>query len=103
MAGRENEAVAIRPYRVGRIEAKELLPEAVSYRRHCHGCSRMPGIGGLHCIHRECPDGVDAGQIHRLTDAANFAKAVAVLMETPLRFHAAGQRHPVISGGSMPC
>ena len=63
VAGREHEAVAVGPDRVLRVEAQELLPQAVGHRRHGHRRARVPGVGRLHGVHRQRADRVDARQI----------------------------------------
>ena len=72
--GREHEAVAVRPDRVFRIEAKELLPERVGDRRHRHRRAGVPGIGGLHRVHRERADRVDAELVDIAHGCSFFAK-----------------------------
>ena len=51
VADGKHEAVTVRPDRILRIEAQELLPQAVSHRRHRHGRARMAGVGCLHGVH----------------------------------------------------
>ena len=63
VADREDESVAIGPYGVLRVEAQELLPQAIGHRRHRHGGSRMTGVRRLDCIHGEGADRIDAGQL----------------------------------------
>src|SRR4029077_3706952 len=41
MSRRQDEAVAVRPDRIVRIEAQEALPQAVHDGRHAHGRARM--------------------------------------------------------------
>ena len=60
VAGREHEAVAVRPDRVFGVEAEELLPERAGDRRHRHRRPRMPGVRLLDRIHREGPNRIDA-------------------------------------------
>jgi hypothetical protein len=50
MAGRQHEAVAIRPDRVIGIEAQEALPETVDDRRQRHRRPRMAGVGLLYGV-----------------------------------------------------
>src|SRR5215469_17729615 len=66
MANGQHEAIAVRPHGILRIEAKELLPESIGYRRHRHGSSWMSRICCLHSIHGQRADGVDTGQVHVL-------------------------------------
>ena len=63
VAGREDEAVAVGPDRVLRVEAQELLPQAVGHRRHGHRRAGMAGVGRLHGVHRQRADGVDARRV----------------------------------------
>ena len=60
---REDEAVAVRPDRVVRVEAHVPLPERIRDRRHRHRRPRMPRVRLLHRIHREGPDGVHAERV----------------------------------------
>ena len=59
MAVRKHETVAVGPERVVWVKSQEVLPEAVGDWRKRHGCPRMAGVGLLHGIHRQRPDGVD--------------------------------------------
>jgi hypothetical protein len=65
VARREDEAVAVGPDQVLRVEAQEVLPQAVGHRRHGHRRARVPGVGRLDGIHGQGPDGVDAEFIDR--------------------------------------
>ncbi len=59
VAGREHEAVAVRPDRVGRVVAQVVLPELVGDGRQRH---RRPGVAGVRLldgVHREGADRVD--------------------------------------------
>src|SRR5260370_31983511 len=97
---RQDESVSVRPYWVLRIKAKELLPEAVSDRRHRHGSSRMPRIGGLHPIHSEGTDRVDAGQIHCFEPLVNMEGS----RDAPSRsFHAVVGRHSALYEAGRGC
>ena len=60
VAGREHEAVAVGPDRVGGVEAQVALPERVGDRGQRHRRPRMPGVGLLDRVDRERPDRVDA-------------------------------------------
>ena len=59
VAGRQDEAVAIRPVRVGRGVAQEARPEHVGHRRRAHRGARVAGVRLLDAIDRQGPDGVD--------------------------------------------
>src|SRR5262245_47177893 len=59
MAVGQDEAVAVRPDRIGGVEAQIALPQAVRDRRERHRCSRMPGVGGLYGVHCQRADRVD--------------------------------------------
>ena len=63
VANRQDEAVAIGPRGILRVEAQELLPQAIGHRRHRHGGSGMTGVRRLDCIHGEGADRIDAGQL----------------------------------------
>src|SRR6516165_10367695 len=60
MARREDEAVAVGPDRIARIEAQEALPEAVGHRRHAHRRAGVARLGFLDRVDAEGPDRVDA-------------------------------------------
>ena len=57
---RQHEAVAVRPDRVGRVEAQEALPERVRDGRDPDRRARMTRVGGLDRVDAERPDRVDA-------------------------------------------
>ena len=57
--GREHEAVAVGPGRVGWVVAHALAVEDVGDRRERHGGARVTGVGLLHRVHGEAADGVD--------------------------------------------
>ncbi len=60
MAGREHEAVAVEPVRVGRVVLHQPRVEQVRDRRERHGSAGMAGVRLLDRVHRERADGVDA-------------------------------------------
>ncbi len=57
---REHEAVAVRPDRVGGVEAQVALPQGVGQRRQRHRRPRVPRVRLLDRVHRQRPDRVDA-------------------------------------------
>ncbi len=59
MAGGEDEAVAVRPGRVGRVVAHDVAVEQVRDRRERHRRTRMPRVRGLDGVHRQGADRVD--------------------------------------------
>ena len=59
MAGREHEAVAVGPRRIGRVVAHVLAEEHVGDRRERHRGAGVAGVGLLHRVHGEAADGVD--------------------------------------------
>ena len=59
MAAREDEAIAPGPLRVGRIEAHVLSEQQIGNRGRLHRRSGVSGIGLLHSIGGEQPNGVD--------------------------------------------
>src|SRR5579863_6970408 len=65
VAGGKNEAVSIRPKRIARIVAQELLPQAVGDLRHTYRRAWMAGIGGLNSVNRKSTNSVDAKRLHR--------------------------------------
>ena len=66
MAGRQHEAVAVGPDRVGRVEPQDVLPEVIGHGRHGHRRAGVPRIGGLNRVHREGANRVDAGGVQRM-------------------------------------
>ena len=63
VADREDEAVAVRPDRVGRVEPEELLPERVGDRGHRHRGARVARVGRLDSVHGQGLDRADATQV----------------------------------------
>ena len=59
VAGREHEAVAVRPARIGGVVSHALAVEDVGDGRERHGGSRVAGVGLLDRVHGEAADGVD--------------------------------------------
>ena len=59
VAGREDEAVAVRPVRVGRVVPHHPPVEQVGERRKRHRGAGMAGVRLLHAVHRERADRVD--------------------------------------------
>ena len=57
--GRQHEAVTVGPRRVGRVVAHELAVQEVREWRERHRGAGMPGVGLLHGVHCQDPDGVD--------------------------------------------
>ena len=53
---RQHEAVAVRPDRIGRIEAEEALPERVRDRRNADRRPRVPRVRRLDRVDAERPD-----------------------------------------------
>ncbi len=53
MTVREHEAVAVRPFRIGRVMAQMAVPERQRDLGHAHRHARMPGVRLLHGIHGE--------------------------------------------------
>ena len=69
VAGRQNEAVAVRPARIGSIELQMAGEQRGRGVGHAHWHPGMPAVGGLHRIHREGANGVGeaaVGRLHRL-------------------------------------
>src|SRR5689334_5745112 len=60
MASREDEAVAIGPDAIFRIEAEHAVPERVHNGGHRHRGAGMAGVSLLHGIHTQRADGVYA-------------------------------------------
>ena len=60
VAGREDEAVAVRPCGVGGVVAHDAGPQHVGERCQRHGRARVPGVGPLGRVHGQAPDDVDA-------------------------------------------
>ena len=73
MAGRQHEAVAVRPFRIGRIEFQELREQ---HRRDVGGAHRQAGMAGFGLfdgIHRQRADGVG----HRFGSDGGLARRPA--------------------------
>ena len=62
VAGRQDEAVPVRPAGGGGIELQELGIEDSGNVGHAHGHSRVAGIGRLDRIHRQGADGIGHGR-----------------------------------------
>ena len=60
VAGREHEAVAVRPVRPAGVEFHEALEQHGRDVGHAHRHAGMAGFGLLHRVHRERADGVGA-------------------------------------------
>ena len=58
MAGREHEAVAVGPGRIGRVEFEEAREQDGGDIGRAHGQAGMAGFGLLDRIHRQRADGV---------------------------------------------
>ena len=59
VAGGEDEPVAVRPVRVGRVVPHHVAVEDVGERRERHRGPRMARVRLLHAVHRQRPDRVD--------------------------------------------
>ena len=55
---RQDEAVAVRPFRPRGVELQELRPEHGGHVGHAHGHALMPRLGPVHGVHGEHADGV---------------------------------------------
>ena len=66
VAGREDEAVAVGPDRVLRVEAEDVLPEVVGDRGQRHRRARVARVGRLDRVHRQGADRVDAELVERV-------------------------------------
>ena len=58
VAGREHEAVAVGPVRVGRVELEEFGPQHRGDVGHAHRHARVARVGRLDRVHRQGADGV---------------------------------------------
>ena len=58
VAGRQDEAVAVGPVRLGRIELQELGEQHRGDVGHAHRQAGMAGVGLFHGVHGQGPDGV---------------------------------------------
>ena len=65
MTGRQHEAVAVGPDRILRIEAQELLPQAVGDGRQGHRRPGMAGVCLLNRVNGQRANGVDAEFVDR--------------------------------------
>ena len=59
MAGRQHEAVAVGPQRIGRVVAQKLLPQRIGDRRNAHRRAGMARLRLLHGVDGQCADGID--------------------------------------------
>ena len=59
MTGGEDEAIAVGPDRIIRVEAQVVLPELIGDRCEGHGGAGMPGVGGLNRVHGEATNRVN--------------------------------------------
>ena len=66
VAGRQDEAVAVGPVRVGRVELQMPGEQRGRGVGHAHRHARMAAVGGLHRIHREGANGVGEAAVGRL-------------------------------------
>ena len=63
VAGREHEAVAVRPDRIGGVEPQKALPQRVGDGGHRHRRAGMARVGLLDGVDRQRPDRVDAERV----------------------------------------
>ncbi len=77
VARRQDETVAVRPVRVGRVELQVLREQCGRGVGHAHRHPRMAAVGGLHRVHRECANGVGEAALGRLhgSPRAGFGSA----------------------------
>src|SRR5262249_35419517 len=66
----QDEAVAIGPDRILRIEAQDAVPQRVDQRSQRHGRTRMARVGLLDRIYRQSTDGIDCQLIELFTGHA---------------------------------
>ena len=59
----QDEPIAVCPLRICGVVAQVMYPQYLSYFRHAHRHSRMPRIGFLHSIHRQCAN--SAGEVFK--------------------------------------
>jgi hypothetical protein len=59
----EHEPVAVGPDGVLGIEAQEVLPQAIDHRGQGHRGAGVPGVGGLHRVHRKGANGIDDQEV----------------------------------------
>ena len=59
VSGGEDEAVAVGPDRIGRVEPEEPLPQGVGDRCHRHRGAGVARVGRLHGVHAQRADGGD--------------------------------------------
>ena len=65
MSGRENEAVAVGPKGITRIELERAIPECISHGRRAQGQPGMARVGLLHHVHGQETERVDTQLIQR--------------------------------------
>ena len=61
MTGREDEAVAVGPVRVGGVELQELREQHGGHVGGAHRHAGMAGVGVLHGVHAEDANGIGHG------------------------------------------
>src|SRR5690242_10333118 len=76
VAGRQDEAIAVGPKRIGGIEIQLLLPQVVSYGGNAHGRARMAGFRFLNRIDRQRTDRVYAQTVKLGTAHASSGSRV---------------------------
>ncbi len=99
--GREHEAVAVRPDRVGRVEAEEALPERVRNRRDPDGRPRMAGVRSLDRVDAERPDRRDARLVELAYADGGIGHADSSSMRSPpltQRSWISSREWPFVSG-----
>src|ERR1700730_10919183 len=102
VAARKDEAIAVKPMRVGRIIAENSLPQHISGRRRVHRGSRMARICLLHRVDGQHADGVDR-QLIDIAPTCHFfclARPKTVEGESPLAYLFGAGTRPGGPGGS---
>ena len=76
VAGGQDKAIAVRPQRIGRVIAQELLPQGTGDRRQAHWRTRVARVRLFDRVHRQGADGVDA----TLVEVALAGGATGILL-----------------------
>ncbi len=78
VAGREHEAVAVEPVRVGRVVLHDARVEQIRERGERHGRAGMPRLRLLHGVHRQGADRVDGELVQLRAAGRHSAPSVVV-------------------------
>ena len=81
VAAGEDEAIAVRPERRGRVVAQVLRPQLIGDRRQGHRRAGMAAVGRLDGVHRQRADGVDRGLFEAFGDGGHSVNCRAAAIK----------------------